>query len=191
MMKKYRVKKKIGKYFGNFLIASSILILLYIYFPFINLFLNQPKYINVLPDKGFFVSIPKISAQAPIIEAVDPLNPDVYLKALEKGVALSKDSFPPGQGKTVYLFAHSSDVPWRITKYNTIFFRLSELKKGDLIEILKDGQKFNYKVTDKTEVWPTEIKYLTETEKNQLILQTCTPVGTSLKRLLIFADPVY
>ena len=35
-----------------------------------------------------------------------------------------------------------------------------------------------------------DVSYLIETKKTQLILQTCTPIGTSLKRLLVFADPV-
>lgn len=102
-------------------------------------------------------------------------------------MAIAKGFAKPGQLGTTYIFAHSSDSPWRITSYNTVFFRLGALKKGDLIEIRYNNQNFKYRVSYSLEVWPDEIEALTQNKDNQLILQTCTPVGTSLKRLLVFA----
>ncbi len=139
---------------------------------------------------GFSIEIPSIDVFSPVIEGVDPYNPKFYLEDLRNGVAQAKGTGLPGEKKTMYLFAHSSDVPWRITRYNTAFFKLPFVKKGDKIVIRKDGKEFVYKVFDEKTVWPNDVKYLKEDQGNILILQTCVPVGTALQRLLVFAKPI-
>lgn len=178
-------------YLGNFLIISSVFLLFFTYYPFIKLYLQLPSSGNLLvAEDGFYLIIPKIQAKAPIIANTDPFNKEEYLVALQNGVAHAKDTALPEEKGTIFLFAHSSDAPWRITRYNTIFFRLGELEVGDNIIILKDKKTYQYTVTGKKEVWPNEVQHLKDNQTNQLILMTCVPVGTSLKRLLIFAKPL-
>ena len=189
--------KKILYHLGNTLILLSILGFSYTLYPIARIYLFPPT-INSMPSqKGIFLTIPKIHAQAPIIQNVNPWNEAEYSQALKEGIAHAKGTalpgekgLPAGQTGTIFLFAHSSGSPWEITWHNTIFLRLVELQKGDNIEITKNGQKYLFKVREKKEVWPSEVNYLLETKKNELILQTCIPIGTSLKRLLIFADPM-
>lgn len=140
-------------------------------------------------DYSYSIFIPKINAYAPLIPNVDPWNEKEYHEALTRGVAVAKGFAQPGQPGTTYIFAHSSDLPWRISSYNTVFFRLGELKQNDEIYIKKDGMEYKYKVLNSIEVWPNEVEAITKNTGNQLILQTCTPIGTSLKRLLVFAIP--
>lgn len=140
--------------------------------------------------KGSYLTVSKIKAQAPIIFGVDPFNEGEYKKALKRGVAHAKGTPLPGERGSVFIFAHSSGNPIEIASYNTIFFRLGELEKGDEVEIKKDGKIYRYAVVDKKNVWPNEVRYLTEQTKDQLILQTCWPVGTTLKRLLVFAEAI-
>ncbi len=182
---------------GNLLIILSLLGFSYILYPIARIYLFPPAIQPIPTQKGTFLTIPKIHAQAPIIENVNPWNESQYQKALKKGIAHAKGTalpgekgLPAGQAGTIFLFAHSSGAPWDIAWYNTIFLRLGELQKGDSMEINKDGKKYLFEVREKKEVWPSEVNYLSGTKKDQLILQTCTPIGTSLKRLLIFADPV-
>ncbi len=172
--------------FGSFLIFSALALLFFIYYPLVQLFIPQNQVEVRSPNR---ISIPKISTVAPIIWNVDPFNDAEYHEALTHGVAHAKGTSLPGQPGTVYIFAHSSDFPWRLTRYNVIFFRLGELVRGDQIVVTRDGHDYIYKVREARKVWPTEIKYLTESKQNQLILQTCWPIGTSLMRLLVFADP--
>ena len=134
------------------------------------------------------IIIPRINAQAPLIDNVDPWNETEYRKALKNGVALASGFSKPGQEGAVYIFAHSSDSPWNITSYNTVFFRLGELKSGDEVLVKYNGEDYKYLVSHSIEVWPHEVEAITQGSGNQLILQTCTPVGTSLKRLLVFAQ---
>ncbi len=174
---------------GNLLIATSLLILAYIYIPYFLIIFSKPDIPETPPAQGLYIAIPKIGAYAPIQLDVDPWDKGVYRKALAKGVAQAKGTAKPGERGTIYLFAHSSDSPLNITRYNTIFLKLGQLNKYDKVLIYKDGQTLSYIVKDKKEVWPKDISYLEEQNKDQLILQTCTPIGTDLKRLLIFAEP--
>jgi len=175
---------------GNILIIVSLLGLLFIYYPLLKEFFFPPVYTAAEKESlEFSVEIPSINAFSKVIENVDPFDQKSYIESLKNGVAHASTSSLPGEGGTVYLFAHSSDVPWRITRYNTAFFKLGNTEKGDEIIVRKDGEKFSYKIFDKKEVWPNEVEYLTEDQGDVLILQTCTPVGTALKRLLVFAKP--
>ena len=182
---------KVQKWVGNILIVLSLLGLNFIYYPYLKELLFPPQITQEVKLKtNFSVEIPSQKVFSKIIENVDPYNQKEYIEKLKLGVAHAKGTSLPGEKGTIYLFAHSSDVPWRITRYNTAFFKLDFVKNGDKIIVRKDGKEFNYKIYDKKTVWPSEVKYLKESQGDILILQTCTPVGTALQRLLVFAKPV-
>lgn len=187
-VKRNKSKKEI---FGEILIAISLISTLFIFYPFLVEEINYRlgKEIDVPVSRQFSLNIPVIRLSAPVIENVDPFNSKEYIPVLLKGVGHAKDSALPDQKGTVFLFAHSSDVPWRITRYNTAFYRINKLNIDDEIIINYKNQVYQYKVTQKKTVWPSEISYLTDKnqQQSQLILQTCTPIGTSLKRLLVLA----
>lgn len=167
----------------------SLAALLFIYYPLIFVYVFPPKISANIVKPGYFIQIPKINAEAPIIIGVDPFNQAEYRAKLKEGVAQAKGTSVPGSKGTSFLFAHSSGPPWEMARYNTVFFRLGELKIGDEIFIFKDGKKLKYKVSGKKEVWPNDVSVFKDLTKTQLIIQTCTPIGTDFKRLLIFAAP--
>lgn len=186
-------KKRVLYHLGNFLIGLSLLGFAFIFFPYLQIYFFPPKMQTIQKAQAqteTFISIPKIHAQSPIIEQVNPWNEAEYQQVLKKGVAHARGTSLPGQPGTIFLFAHSSGTPWEMTWTNTIFLRLNELQKGDRIEIRRKGKQYNYIVRGKKEVDPTAVNYLLQTTRTQLILQTCTPIGTSLRRLLVFADPL-
>lgn len=162
---------------GNFLIIAALALAIFIYYPYLGAYVLPAK---PLDDSAYYIQIPKIKASSKIIDNVDPWNKDIYGKALEEGVAKA-------QGFDNFYFAHSSLSPWKMTRANTPFLRLGELKAGDRIIIHKDSKDYVYIVEDKKEVWPSEVSLVFEKSKEYLILQTCTPLGTDWKRLLIFA----
>jgi len=183
-------KNNIFYHLGNLMIGAALLILLYTYYPIIVLFIHPPVINYSALQKGEYIVIPKINAEARIIENVNPWNEAEYSKALEKGVAQARGTALLGQVGTIYLFAHSSEDPWKITRENISFLRLGELSAGDSISVYKEGKVYRYHVQEKKEIWPNEVSYLTKSSGNKLILQTCTPIGTSFKRLLVIAVPV-
>ncbi len=185
----FHKKKTFAYYLGNALIALSMAGFLYIFYPLIGIYLNPPKVESLVNRTGTYITINKINAQAVISENVNPLDANEYQKVLKNSVAHALGTSLPGNPGTTFIFAHSSGPPWEQTRYNTIFLRLNELNPGDGIELQRMGKVFKYTVKEKKEVMPTEVKFLENTGKDQLILQTCTPIGTDLRRLLIFADP--
>src|SRR6185312_8526637 len=127
-------------YLGNIVLLVSFLTFMYLIWPIIQVYVFPPTLQQTLPEKGTFITIPKIHAQSSIIIGVDPGNQTIYDEALKHGVAQAKGTSLPGQSGTVYLFAHSTGPLWNETHFNTIFLRLGELQKGDDIMIRNNGK---------------------------------------------------
>lgn len=90
----------------------------------------------------------------------------------------------------VFIFGHSSNYPWIQSEYNNVFALLDQLQNGDEITIYYNQKKYTYRVTDRATVKPGDIEALEKRDptKKELSLMTCWPVGTTLERLLIFAE---
>ncbi|CAN5169582.1 hypothetical protein BH09PAT1_BH09PAT1_0530 [soil metagenome] len=183
------MKKPLSYYVGNSLIALSLLGFIYIGYPILFVFLF-PSSIPPTTSRAFSLWIPKIHAAGKIIPNVDPWNETEYKTALKNGIALGKGFALPNQSGITYLFAHSSGLPWEITHYNTVFLRLGELDKGDKITIWYLSKQYDYQVIDKKVVDPTDVTAVTGEKGDELIIQTCTPIGTDWQRLLIYAKKV-
>lgn len=141
-------------------------------------------------NRDFSLIIPKIGVNAAVLPAVNPAKPGDYLAALKKGIAHASTSYFPGEG-TTYLFSHSTNYDWFVGDLNAVFYHLKNLSEGDLIVVFYRGKQFTYRLTEKKVVAPSEISYLVGAAGDKrLILQTCWPPGSTLERLLIFADLV-
>lgn len=147
---------------------------------------------ELAPDNTFSISIPSIGATAVVVENVDPFSKDAYMEALKVGVAHTKGTALPGTaGGNIFMFAHSTDRIENISKYNAIFYLLREMVAGDEVLVNFSGIKHRYKVTETKIVEPDDTTYLvseTPDGKERLVLQTCWPPGTVLKRFLVIAE---
>lgn len=142
-------------------------------------------------DPNFSIVIPKIGANARIVTGVDTSSERDYIEALKKGVAQALGTAFPGEGGHIFLFAHSTDYWWNVSAYNAIFYLLGKLETGDEINIFYKGERYVYRVIGSKVVDPSEVEYITrKTNAEFLTLQTCWPLGTTFKRLLIFATRV-
>jgi sortase A len=66
---------------------------------------------------------------------------------------------------------------------------LYKLENGDEVNLFHEGKRYVYEVTGSKIVDPSEVEYITrKTETEFVTLQTCWPPGTTLKRLLVFAE---
>ena len=148
----------------------------------------KPIEILIPEDPNFSIVIPKIGANAKILPNINASDENIYLNALNKGVAHTLGTAFPGEGGHIFLFAHSTDYFWNIGTYNAIFYLLYKLEKNDEVDIFYQGQRYVYRVIGREIVDPSQVQYLTrKTNREFLTLQTCWPPGTTLKRLLIFA----
>lgn len=143
------------------------------------------------PNADFSIVIPKIGAVSQVLANIDPTDEPGYLAALEAGVAHARGTAFPGQRRgTIYLFAHSTDAPSNIARFNAVFYLLRKLDKGDRIIVFFANKKYIYKVSEKVIANADDVSYLTHPrDEETLILQTCYPPGTTLKRLLVIAKP--
>lgn len=150
-----------------------------------------PKAAQLAEINQFSVNIPAIKANSDVVYNVDPFNKDEYLAALETGVAHAANTGLPGQGRRIFLFAHSTNSPLNFTQFNAVFYQLRLLEDNDEIVIKLNNEEFKYKITGKQVVGADDTHWLTdEVNKEQLILQTCDPPGTSLRRLLVIAERI-
>lgn len=141
-------------------------------------------------DPEYSIVIPKIAANARILPNVNAADENEYLDALQQGVAHAEGTAFPGEKGHIFMFAHSTDYIWNVGNYNAVFYLLYKLEAGDEINIFYKGKRHVYIVTGKRIVDPTQVEYLTKkTSEESLTLQTCWPPGTTIKRLLVFAEP--
>jgi LPXTG-site transpeptidase (sortase) family protein len=104
-------------------------------------------------------------------------------------VAHAKGTGLPGEGKNIFIFAHSTADFFEANRYNAVFYLLSKMENGDEIYLFYKNQKYRYKVSDKKTVKADEAKYLDKDAGDQLTLMTCWPPGTTMKRLIVIASP--
>ena len=156
-----------------------------------NFIVDPNTSLTVGPDPKLI--IPKINVDVPVIYDTTP-DYDSQMAAMQNGVAYfgipGADSKPGQIGNTV-MSGHSSNDIIDKGDYKFIFARLDQIDKGDSIYVNYQGKRYTYTVTKKEVVAPTDVQALVyPTTKPLLTLITCTPLGTSLNRLLVTAEQV-
>jgi LPXTG-site transpeptidase (sortase) family protein len=135
------------------------------------------------------IIIPKINVNAPI-EYISSVQENDILTALESGVVHYANTALPGQPGNVAIFGHSSNDWWEPGNYKFVFVLLDKLSPGDIIYIDYQGTRYAYQVQSSTVVDPTDVAVLNPTPTPTLTLITCSPPGTSLRRLVVTAKQI-
>jgi sortase A len=158
----------------------------------LNTFTSPPNDINTRENipEFFNLSVSKLKINDAVIETNSfNMNPDKYLGHYA-GTAL------PGEIGNVFIYGHSV-VPFFFdpNNYKTIFSNLHKLEDGDTIELEYNGKTFKYEVFEKKIFNPEEVNplaTLTPAYLNEktISLMTCTPPGTTLKRLVVGAKQI-
>lgn len=136
------------------------------------------------------LNFPAINVKAPVTWSV-PNTPTEVATGLSKGLIQIKGTALPGETGNVFITGHSSNYPWAKGNYNTIFAILNKAVVGDMIQVKYQSVTYIYKVKDIKVVEATDTSVLTSKKESVLTLMTCSPVGTSLRRLIVVADQVY
>lgn len=142
----------------------------------------------IAPGEVMILTIPKISAVAPIVIPSDNSKATV-LASLEEGVGIYPGSVFPGEiGRTV-LLGHSSKASWYHGDYAYIFTLLEKLDPPDEFYITAQGKKYIYQVFAHRTLPKTETDRLLEGPSidSEVDLVTCYPVGSASKRTVIQA----
>jgi len=154
-----------------------------------NIVIDPNTDINVGPEAKLV--IPKINVDVPVFYDVGN-DYDSQMSAMKNGLAhfaIPGASSHPGQIGNTVIAGHSSNDLLDTGDYKFIFAQLDKLKAGDSIYANYNSKRYTYTVTSKVVVEPNDVDKLTyATTKPILTLVTCTPLGTSLHRLLVIAE---
>lgn len=149
---------------------------------------------NTVPPVDRII-IPSLWLDVPIVtnENMAPVDFAAadFDKELEEWVVKYPTTPAPGEEGNTLLFGHTSYVVWKTNPYGTIFKDLPKLKDSTLIQILRDGKLFEYKVIDLFIVNPKQVAAQYMTYQNAggsyVTLMWCYPLGTDNKRIMVVA----
>jgi len=128
---------------------------------------------------SYSLSIPKLTINEATVSTIDT-KIDQHL------VQFPGTALPPHKGNAV-VFGHST-LPslYDPKNYKTIFANILELKVGDKITLHVNNVTYTYTVVTITIVDAEDTSYLTQDQNDTyLTIVTCTPPGTTWKRLVI------
>lgn len=150
--------------------------------------------VEVVPYENRII-IPKLGKNVPLVDVPDYQGvsfdnlEDKFMNELEKGIIRYPGTAKPGEEGNSFIFGHSSNYPWMKGDYNNVFALLDNLTFGDEIIVYYNQQKYVYVIREKKVVKPGNVSVMKrEQGKKELSLMTCWPVGTTLNRLLVFAE---
>ena len=143
--------------------------------------------------------IPKLNIEVPVTFGAEN---DVRSMqgAMSNGVAnfyTSVSSAMPGQIGNFAVSGHSAGNIYDYNnQYKFIFSGLTRLEAGDMIYMDYEGQRYSYRVQGSSVVEPTDVGELARISadnpgKPMITLITCTPLGTSRYRLLVYGEQIY
>lgn len=135
------------------------------------------------------IFIPKIDVKAPISWQIANTENEIQ-KSLQNGVVHIAGTSLPGQKGNVFITGHSSNYFWSKGKYKEIFALLNQLVIGDLIYLNYNKTVFVYKAKEIKIIKPTDLSVLENRDGSNLTLMTCSPVGTSINRLIVIFDQI-
>ena len=139
--------------------------------------------------------VPSIGLDVPIVtnenmKAVDFAKAD-FDKELNEWIVKYPTTPAPGEEGNTLLFGHTSYVIWKDNPYGTIFKDLPTLKNSTLIQVLRQGKLYEYKVVDLFIVAPKQVAAQYSTYQNAggsyITLMWCYPLGTDKKRIMVVA----
>lgn len=142
--------------------------------------------------------IPKLNVEVPVTfgsgNSIEEMN-----IAMSNGVAqfsLPGASAVPGQIGNFVISGHSAGNIYQQSNYKFIFSGLTRMVADDLIYMDYSGVRYTYKVTGTRVVDPSDVNSLRQIAndnigKPMITLITCTPLGTSKYRLLVYGEQIY
>ena len=136
------------------------------------------------------IIIPKINVDVPVVYDVRTRDETAIQDALERGVVHYAGTSVPGQAGNNVIVGHSSNNFLNSGKFKFAFVLLDRLDIGDTFILHFEGTRYVYKVNNKQVVEPTDFSLVQPTAVPTTTLITCTPPGTSWKRLIIQAEQI-
>lgn len=121
------------------------------------------------------IEIDKIGVKLPLLYGASDKN-------LDKGAGLLQGTPAPGMAGNSAIAAH------RNRAYGSMFNRLDEVGKGDIVTVRDKNNTYQYEVYETLVVEPHETSVLNGSQDEKVLtLITCTPIDTATHRLIVKA----
>lgn len=151
---------------------------------------GPPENRILIPSLNLNVPLTQPSTAALLRQDWTQVETDIQT-ALRDGVVHYPGTARPGQAGNFFVTGHSSYYPWDSGQYKTVFARLHELQVNDEYWVYFGGDKHRYIIRSKKEVSPSDVSVLDQPgDARTATLMTCTPIGTTLRRLIVKAEEV-
>jgi sortase A len=148
---------------------------------------NQPRRYELAPGAILGLTIESLGLyDVPVLNHDGP-------QALNRGVVhVPETSLPWSQTPERNVFLAGHRLGWPGTGSHLVFYRLNELGDGEEIVLRdRDGARYRYRVIDTFVVNPTDTWVMGRVRGRDLLtLQTCTPIPSFDKRLIVRAERV-
>lgn len=131
----------------------------------------------------FTITVPRLNMKNQIVE--------VDSNDLSKSLAHLPGSSLPGEKGNVFITGHSAVNPFFSFKVAP-FGKLTDLKKGDNIEVSAGGTNFTYQVVGIKVVDPSDLSVIPAPDEigRYVSLMTCVPPGLNFKRLIVLGKMI-
>ena len=142
--------------------------------------------------------IPKLNVEVPVVFG-SKNDVNSMAEAMSNGVAhfsIPGASAKPGEIGNFAVSGHSAGNIYQQSDYKFIFSGLTRMGANDLIYMDYNGQRYTYRVTGTQTVDPSNSNALRKiasdnSGKPMITLITCTPLGTSKYRLLVYGEQIH
>ena len=142
--------------------------------------------------------IPKLNVEVPVVFGAKN-DTKSMAAAMTNGVAnfrVPGASAMPGEIGNFVISGHSAGNVYEGSNYKFIFSGLTRMGEGDLIYMDYASQRYTYRVVGTKTVDPSDVASLRQIAndnagKPMITLITCTPLGTSKYRLLVFGEQIH
>jgi LPXTG-site transpeptidase (sortase) family protein len=124
--------------------------------------------------------IPKIGVDVNIAEGETDA-------ALWRGIWRIPGTSNPEAGGNTVLSGHRFQY---LPPNSRTLYLMDKLEPGDLIIVYWKGKEYDYRVTEKKVILPTQTEILDNTPDDQLTLFTCTPLFSTKNRLVVFSERI-
>ena len=152
---------------------------------------------NVLPPTDRLI-IPKINLDVSLVDSKYKDRNDFtqwnFDEELENWVVKYPTTPEPWFEWNTLLFWHTSQEWRQHNPYGTVFSKIPELEKWDVIKVIRHWQLYEYKILEKKIVRPSQVnkQYQSYQDKweDYITIMGCYPLGRTDKRMMITAKRV-
>lgn len=151
---------------------------------------------NTLPPTNRLI-ISSLGIDIPLIDSQYTDAKDFTIQNFDKELMNWVVKYPttpsPWKWGNTLIFGHTSQERWQKNSFWTIFSQIPKLTNGDEIQVIREGNLYQYKVVDKTIVTPKKVNEEFLKYNNMwdyVTLMWCYPLGRTDKRIMIMAEQI-